>query len=391
MIDLPVKTPARIVPEYSLTGDLLSFTRCERQYRYYNGSSLPPARPVQMWYGEFIHAMLEEAFLRWRTTGRPFPWPATPIEDARPGPPPPGTDPHDIRALGWPIEEVLAHAGKRARSREARRAAYERATACINTLGPMLFPLIAASEEKLLGTRTLPAGPDIPARAEQYGLKGIVDVLSEVTLGDAAADNPLRAAIAEACGLPKGAYEVIVDYKGTRRPPVSDDPRSDWQLGAWQVLTYAWLRGRQPGARPIAAGVLLYVNELAPGGGDHARLLREVRAGVTDVAPTPNSEDDNKLRAYLAGTDPELSAAFRMRRAIRVVPVTQVAIDEAVTAFDSIVSRIETRVTHEAGRDGIRNVWRADCEDHDTCVACDFKRGCEQAVSRGWDRDAAPG
>jgi hypothetical protein len=380
-MELPVKRPDQIVPDYSLTGDVLAFSRCQRAYRYYNGSALPPSRPVQMWYGEFIHGMMERTFRLWRERGGlPFPLPFTPFADGeRFAEPPAGINPLDLRVIGWPIELALAHQGKFPRSIEARVSAYERAEAAINELGPHLFPLIDVAERRVIGTRELPASQNpLADRAARYVLQGIIDVLGHAQLDGQDSGNALKRAIMDAVPSLAGEYEIIIDYKGSRRPSVDDNPRGDWKLGEWQVLTYAWLRSQQIDARPVAAGVLVYVSELAPGGKEMFSLRTEMERGLSDVVPHVGSSDYYQVNTWTPGTAANLSLEFRLRRAIRVVPVDQESVSRAAGMIDQVVRAIEDRVAEERRCMRIKLAWPADSDDEDTCVACDFRVSCER-------------
>lgn len=369
------KRENEIVPQYSLTGDLLSFLRCGLQYRYHNGSALPPSRPVQLWFGEFIHGVLEGAYRLW-STSQPqplFPWPCTPTVPRQP--PPVGRLPNDIGTIGDVVEGTLRAQGKNPRSYDTRNNAYVRATRAVNELGPHLFPLIAAAEEKVIGTRAIPnRGPQGPgARSALYELHGIIDVVTDVQLSGSATNNVIRQAIQDACPGLTGQYEVIVDYKGSRRPGTNE---AYWAQGEWQVQTYAWLRTRQPQALSVAAGVLLYVNELAPVSGDLISLRREIANGNTDVLPANGSPDAYALSTWRPGNSiPSFSLEFRLARAIRVIPIDLNSQSSATSKFDDVVASIEGCVSAEAIAGAINPHWNP-CGDEETCAACDFRHFC---------------
>lgn len=361
------------VPAYSLTGDILAFQRCPLQYRYYNGSSLPPSRPVQMWTGEFIHGVLEEAYRYWQLHHPPFPWPYT-----EPGWPasedPPNQQGNDIGKLGQRVEIRLAANGKTSRNRSARLAAYSRVRATINILGEHLFPLITAAEERISGTREMPPAPaGQVARGDRYELTGIVDVISSVVLGQQTANPIVQLIQASLPTTPAGEYDVIVDYKGLRRPPIGSQFRSHFE---WQVQTYAWLRGQMPGVRPVGAGVLIFVNELEPSQGDIEELQDELRNGTADVVPPNGSQDYYAIHRYSAQNPvPTLTLDFKLRRAIKVIDVSDSLLANALNEIDGVVTQIESSAFVEHNTGNIPTHWRA-CGGPNDCSACDFVHFC---------------
>src|SRR5579885_525740 len=233
------------VPSYSLTGDVLSFQRCGLAYRYYNGSSLPPSRPVQMWTGEFVHGVLEEAYRHWQAHHPRFPWPSNPTPWPTPGTLPARAN-HDIGVLGDIVEARLTAGGKTPRSQDARDFAYRRVEAAVNILGPHLFPLITAAERRISGTRAMPTlpGGGNPTRGDRYELTGVVDVISHMA-ANADPTNPLVQIVQRVATTTPPPFEIIVDYKAERRP-ATNEPRGQQQ--EWQVQTYAWLCTQVPQA-----------------------------------------------------------------------------------------------------------------------------------------------
>ena len=354
----------------------MSYSRCRLQYRYHNGSALPPSRPVQLWYGEFVHGTLELCYRYWAETIQdggqpaPFPWPCTPREW---GEEKPSWKQHDIGSFANSVEEALRRQGKQARSGAARNAAYQRVGIAVNELGPHLFPLIAAAERRVIGTRPVPTGK-VAVRCSNYEVHGVVDVLTHMTLTREPDENLIRQHVHRACQDLSGTFEVIVDYKGARRPLLTEPY---WEEGDWQIQTYAWLRQRQSDALDVAAGILVYINELTPGDEEMRALQKGVRADETDELPALGSRDEQIVRMWRPGTDAsQLSLPFRMRRAIRVIPISPGSIKSALGAFDQVVRRVEEDIVAEAENGNILHAWSPNCQDPATCVACDFRHFC---------------
>ena len=136
--------------------------------------ALPPSRPVQQWFGEFIHGVLEEAYRRWSEYGPSLPW---------------GDE--EVDKIEDEIVKRLAARGLRYRNLSLLKISKERGRLAINLLGPELFPLLARAESPLQAVRAMLD----PLRSDLYEVKGIVDVLTSVELRFAPADNRLLRAL----------------------------------------------------------------------------------------------------------------------------------------------------------------------------------------------------
>jgi hypothetical protein len=387
---LSVRPKVYSLPSYSLTGDLLGFLRCGLQYRYTHIGRLPPSRPVQLWFGEFIHGVLEEAFRRYRDSeiqGRPSlpPWPIAEIDD--------------ICEL---IKKRLAARGLFSWDPNLEKLGHIRAETAIQELGPHLFPLIHRAEIRLYGARML---PKIPVKyqfreADRYEMVGVIDVVTHVELSKPKFQkNPLVHEVLKALpGNPGNKFEVIVDYKGMRRPAGKHGGHGSlWDQYAWQLQTYGQLRRRQADALPVVAGVLFYVNELYPTREDLQDLKQEIANKTTDVPPVLGSEAEKMLKSWkIRDPLPDLPFDYRLARAFRVVSIDDHSIELALKEFDKVVQDIETCRGREVNGTTVLSAWDRNSTDEGTCVVCDSRTFCpdyrsQYAKNRGEFTPRIPG
>jgi hypothetical protein len=217
---------------------------------------------------------------------------------------------------------------------------------------------------------------------------GIVDVVTHVELNDKnLGKNRLLKIIREA--LPKRLpphFEIIIDYKGMRRSAYKTQGPGPglWDVYGWQIQTYAHLRSRQDDSLPVVAGVILYVNELLPTREDLLLLLDEIMTNITDVIPQKGSEAEVILKKWQKALKerktgrqaPVLPVDYRLRRALRVVDVTEQTIKKSLRSFDQVVARIETCRGKEIYSGRVISTWEKNAEDEDTCTACDSRTFC---------------
>ena len=390
---LPSRSKSYMIPEYSLTGDLLSFLTCNLQYRYQNKGTLPPSKPVQRWFGEFIHGVLEEAYLEWNSTKKEFPWnwkkDIRPIEDMI-----------DIRLQVdglYPYDDNFFYSLLNSElsiedlnEEEHKKLASRRAEKAINIWGPHLFPLIDSTELLIKGIRKMPNYDKNTSRSNYYGITGVVDVLTSIRINDNPDDcgNKIIEFLKKDPEFKKkiassdsDEYEIIIDYKGMKRPPEksASEFNNPWENHEQQILTYSWLRKQQEDAKPIYAGIIFYLNELAPSKEEIGLMREEIAHDLTDdgIDYTCFGDDVDLLMNWNQDDESlELSDEFKITRSIRIINIDDDEIDKSLDKFDNVVLNIESSLIKEIKGCKIQEAWRGK-SDEKTCGACDFRTFCK--------------
>ena len=237
----------------------------------------------------------------------------------------------DINEIMDRIDRRLVAQNIRCWDDKSRDLGRKRATAAVNELGPVLFPLINQAEVRVRGARKLPAALKglIQKYIERYEMLGVIDIVTQIELFSpkARGNKLIELVVEDLPSDPPEDFEVIVDYKGMKRPENAGVGKKMLEIYDWQVHTYAHLRSTLT-TKPIIAGVLIYLNELVPTKTDFydlRRAVKEKQKGI--IVPELGSEDEQTLLTWKpANKDdqpPLLSIDFRLTRAIRVVPIDE--------------------------------------------------------------------
>lgn len=193
---------------YSITGDVLSYRRCKRQYGYYNELGFTPNHVTQLFFGRVVHETLDRAHRHY----------AGDLEGVE-GDEPPSSD--ELRDYFDEVAEALKARNIYPMSEEAEETAFKYIERFNEEEGEGLYPHVVDTEHRLQSNR------------DDFVLEGVVDVLTSDDDGD-----------------------EIWDYKAGQRPE-SGHELEDYQA---QLYTYAELYRYQNGRYPDR-GVIYFLGE----------------------------------------------------------------------------------------------------------------------------------
>jgi hypothetical protein len=193
---------------YSITGDVLAYRRCKRQYGYYTDMDFTPNHVTQLFFGRVVHETLDRAHRHY----------AGELEDASGGGVP---SDDDIEEYFEEVAEALKTRNIYPMSKETEQTALEYIQRFNQREGEALYPRVVDTEHRLQSNR------------DDFILEGVVDVLVSDEHG-----------------------REIWDYKAGQRPEAGrelDDYRT-------QLYTYAELYRYKEGQYPDR-GVVYFLRE----------------------------------------------------------------------------------------------------------------------------------
>jgi len=193
---------------YSITGDVLAYRRCRRQYGYYRELNFTPDHVTQLFFGRVVHETLDKAHRHY----------AGDIEGVEEGDIPMDDD---IEEYFTEVAEALKAQNIYPMSQDAEDTALEYIQRFNRREGDRLYPRVIDTEYRLQSNR------------DEFVLEGVVDVLA----GD-------------------GNGDEIWDYKAGQRP----DGRSELEDYHAQLYTYAELYRYRNGTYP-EKGVIYFLGE----------------------------------------------------------------------------------------------------------------------------------
>lgn len=359
-----------VIPTYSISSDLLGYRQCSLQYRYTRISQLPPSKPVQMWFGQFIHNVLEHTFKFYKEKNE--------LPDLK-----------ELINICDEVKDKLASRGLYPRNWIIYDLAIKRLNIAISKICKDLFVLMKYSEIKLNSTQKY-FESQIYNPSEFYEIVGIIDILSKSKLQLHFTDyneNLIKRKILEKftkenIPLPvkNSDYEIIVDYKGTYRPPCKTSPDYpdpiSWDDHLLQLNLYKHLREKQPESGIVIAGIIIYINELNPTKSEMKEIKKQLESGLTDVIPhTPSDE-----KSFDELNPDDLSDVFRVNRAIRIEILNDRSKELALRSFEKSIVEIEQKKFDERRVSNIIQCWQPkNPPNKETCAVCDQGHHCPKS------------
>ena len=203
--------------KYSVTGDILSFRRCARQYGHFSDLGYTPAQEAQLYFGTVIHRTLDRLHQQYRGQ----------IDGKSAGKP---TE-SDVREYFEQVHKSLVAHGTRPMGEEAKERARDYLVRFNDQMAEELFGKVLDTEHHL------------KTRRDDFVMEGTVDVLARE---NASNEDP-------------STWEIW-DYKASKVP---DGGSIDLENYRYQMQVYAGMYENKNGVLPERA-VLYFLGEANP-------------------------------------------------------------------------------------------------------------------------------